>query len=99
MSAASNPDKTDRNSTTGLSLVVLFIAIGITLAIVIYPHLLANSQQKADQFAAMLMFWSMSAGYVRGVGFIPRNKILRWLLGGTACFVALALAIIRINLV
>ena len=82
-----------------LSLTALLIAIGITLAVVIYPHLLADSQQKADHPAAMLMFWSMSAGYVRGVGFVPHNSILRWLLGSPACLLALTLAVIRLSLI
>lgn len=82
-----------------ISLPVLLIAIAITLAIVIYPHLLSDSQQRADHTAAMLMFWSMSAGYVRGVGFIPRHAIPRWLLGGPACLITLALAVIRLYLI
>lgn len=82
-----------------ISLPMLLIAIGITLAIVIYPHLLSDSQQRADHPAAMLMFWSMSAGYVRGVGFIPRHTVPRWLLGGPACLITLALAVIRLYLI
>jgi len=34
----------------------------------------------------------MSAGIVRGVGFIPRARLWRWLFSTTACAVALALA-------
>jgi predicted membrane protein len=38
----------------------------------------------------MLVFWAMSAGFVRGVGFVPRHAAPRWLLSGWACALALA---------
>ncbi|MDP2066968.1 MAG: cyd operon YbgE family protein [Burkholderiaceae bacterium] len=35
----------------------------------------------------------MSAGFVRGVGFVPRVRIWRWLFSGWACAGAFALSI------
>lgn len=35
----------------------------------------------------------MSAGFVRGVGFIPRHWLPRWLLGAPAAWSALVLAV------
>ena len=47
---------------------------------------------KADHAAATLALWSMSAGYIRGVGFVPRNRLLRVLFSTAACLVCLALS-------
>ena len=35
--------------------------------------------------------WTMSAGFVRGVGFVPRNRYARALLSGWATLLALLL--------
>jgi predicted membrane protein len=40
----------------------------------------------------MALFWAMSAGFIRGVGFVPRARVWRWLFSGWACAAALALA-------
>lgn len=50
---------------------------------------------RIDYPLALLGFWAMSAGFVRGVGFVPLAVPWRWLLGGWACFLALGLAILR----
>ena len=38
-----------------------------------------------------MLFWAMSAGFVRGVGFIPKSLAPRWLLSGWGYLVALVL--------
>jgi predicted membrane protein len=40
----------------------------------------------------MALFWAMSSGFVRGVGFVPRARVWRWLFSGWTCAAALALA-------
>jgi len=40
----------------------------------------------------MLLLWAMSAGLVRGVGFVPRAWPWRVLVSGPACTLALGLA-------
>ncbi len=35
--------------------------------------LFARPDGRADHIVAMLAFWAMGAGFVRGVGFIPRH--------------------------
>lgn len=40
----------------------------------------------------MALFMAMSAGFVRGVGFIPAAPLWRWLFSGWACLLALLLA-------
>ena len=73
----------------GLSLAVaLLIMLGGTL----YPPLLADAQGRADHGLALALFWAMSAGFVRGVGFVPRRPLARWLFSGWACAAALLLA-------
>lgn len=69
----------------------LTIGIVLTLVLSLYPFALAVAG-KADHAAATLAFWSMSAGYIRGVGFVPRHRVPRWLFSGTACYAALAAA-------
>jgi predicted membrane protein len=70
----------------------LGVALLIMLAGVLYPPLMADATGKADHTLAMALFWAMSAGFVRGVGFIPRLIIWRCFFSAPACFLALALA-------
>lgn len=59
----------------------------------IYPLVMANAAGRADHALAALLFWAMSAGFVRGVGFVPHAVVLRWLFSGWACLAALAMAV------
>ena len=68
--------------------VALLIMVGGTL----YPPLMADAAGKADHNLAMALFWAMSAGFVRGVGFVPRRRIWRVIFSGWACAGALLLA-------
>lgn len=70
----------------------LLAALVIMLAGSVYPLLFANAAGKADHNLAMALFWSMSAGLVRGVGFVPRLVLWRWLFSGWACAAGLVLA-------
>ncbi|MCO5399892.1 cyd operon YbgE family protein [Ralstonia soli] len=65
---------------------LLVMAVGT-----VYPYIAANRDGQADHGLAMLLFWAMSAGLVRGVGFIPRHKLWRVLFSGAACALALVL--------
>ncbi|AOY90782.1 hypothetical protein BKK79_02355 [Cupriavidus sp. USMAA2-4] len=67
----------------------LLLMVGGTL----YPPALSNAAGQADHGFASLMFWAMSAGFVRGVGFVPRFWPWRWLFSGWACALALVLAV------
>ena len=77
----------------GLAILPLTIGIVITLGLTIYPLAMANAEGKADHLAATLALWAMSAGFVRGVGFVPRNHGLRLVFSTSACVLALALSI------
>ena len=68
----------------------LLIMVGGTL----YPPLMADAAGKADHNLAMALFWAMSAGFVRGVGFVPRRWVWRTVFSGWSCAAALLLAIV-----
>jgi predicted membrane protein len=64
----------------------------IMVAGTLYPPLMADATGRADHHLAMALFWAMSAGFVRGVGFVPQRLVWRLLFSGWACSAALALA-------
>ena len=64
----------------------------LMLAGTAYPFVFARADGRADHGLALLVFWAMSAGFVRGVGFIPRHRAWRLLFCGWSCLAALVLA-------
>ena len=70
----------------------------VMLASTAYPLVFARADGHADHGLALLLFWAMSAGFVRGVGFIPRHRAWRVLFSGWACLAALALAALSVGL-
>jgi len=70
----------------------LTAALLIMVASTLDPRLLARPGGAADHLLAGFLFLAMSAGFVRGVGFIPRGRPWRWLFSGWACALGLALA-------
>lgn len=87
MSSAARPAETARVHWASLSVALLIMLVGS-----VYPLLFADAQGRADHGLAMALFWAMSAGMVRGVGFVPRHGLWRGLFSGWACALALALA-------
>jgi len=85
----------DTGNSGGLSWPPLLLAIVLTLLLTVYPQLLTR-EGHADHLAAMLLMWAMSAGFVRGTGFIPRHRLPRWLLSGLSAFLALAAGLIAL---
>lgn len=65
----------------------------IMVACTLYPPLLADDVGRADHGLAMTLFWAMSAGFVRGVGFVPRQRAWRVIFSGWSCAAALSLAL------
>lgn len=82
--------------TAGIRLSPLLAAIAIMLGITAWPAALAGPQGGADHWAAMALFWAMSAGFVRGVGFVPERSVWRVLFSGTACLSGVLLAVARL---
>ena len=83
---------TDAPTRPGLHWPALWVALLIMGGGALYPPLMSDAAGRADHSLAMALFWAMSAGMVRGVGFVPRRRIWRWLFSGWACAVALGLA-------
>lgn len=79
---------------TRIAWLPLLIALGITVVVSIYPQA-ATVAGHADHPALMALFWSMTAGFVRGVGFVPVNPVGRWLCSATACYVGFVLFVLR----
>jgi predicted membrane protein len=63
----------------------LALAVLLMVAGTLYPPLMTDRAGHADHVLAGLFLWATSAGFVRGVGFVPRLALLRWLLSGWAC--------------
>lgn len=80
----------------GIALLPLLAAITIMLLLSVRPDVLANAQGRADHGAAMFACWAMAAGFVRGVGFVPRFWLWRWAFSAWACALGVALAIWRV---
>jgi len=70
------------------------LAVGLLIMVAgtLYPPLMADAAGRADHNLAMALFWAMSAGFVRGVGFVPRAWVWRVAFSGWACAAALLLA-------
>lgn len=83
-----------RRAAPGIQLPSLLVALVIMLGGTAYPWVMANPSGKADHALATLLFWSMSAGFVRGMGFVPHSISLRWLFSGWACLLSFALAVV-----
>ena len=77
---------------------LLSLATGIVLALLltVFPQLAMTRWGVADHVAALLLLWSMSAGFVSGVGFVPRHRLPRLLLSSQACLGALVLGLLRV---
>ena len=79
-----------------IRLLPLLTAIAVMLGITAWPGALAGPDGAADHWAAMALFWAMSAGFVSGVGFRPHNRIARYLFSPLACLAGIALAAWRV---
>lgn len=71
----------------------LLTGLALMLGGTFYPQAMSDAAGRADHGIAMLFFWAMSAGFIRGVGFVPRFWLWRVLFSGWACAVALGLAV------
>jgi predicted membrane protein len=80
----------------GLSWLPLLVAMGIALGTTVYPMVAVDRAGQTDHALLLLLAWSMCAGFVRGVGFLPCSVWLRWLLSAPACWGALLLAAVRL---
>ena len=73
----------------------LLVAMAILLGVTLYPPFLAGRQGGADHGMLLSLCWAMSAGFVRGVGFVPRHRLAHMLLSGWAVLLALAIFLLQ----
>jgi len=86
------PAVTQPRQPPGTHLPSLAVALLIMVVGTLYPPLMADATGQADHPLALALFWAMSAGFVRGVGFVPRLWIWRLIFSGWSCAAALLLA-------
>ena len=70
----------------------LVLALAVMLGVTAYPLVLMRANGAANEPMAMALFWAMSAGFVRGVGFIPRARVWQLVFSGWSCLAGLLLA-------
>lgn len=67
--------------------VSLFAALGLMLLVTLLPRGLTQADGTAiGHGVLMLIMWGLSAGFVHGAGFVPRNGVVRALLGPIAAW-------------
>lgn len=71
----------------------LILGLGIMVVISIYPLAFANKFGKVNHTALMFLMWSMMAGIIHGVGFIPKNKTLQFSFSGFTAFIVFIFAV------
>lgn len=76
----------------GLHLPCLLVAVLIMLAATLYPLAMTHADAQPSHGLALALFMAMSAGFVRGVGFIPVGPLWRVLFSGHGCIAWLAVA-------
>lgn len=78
---------------TKMSWSSLILGLGIMIILSIYPTIFADKAGKVNHSALMILMWAMMAGIVRGVGFVPQNKILKVIFSKYAAYLTLVIAI------
>ena len=94
--AASEQPTAEQVAPVPVHLPTLFVGIAIMMIGTAFPFVMSDATGRADHGIAMALLWAMAAGFVRGVGFIPRHRVWRVLFSGWACVIALTLyAVLR----
>ena len=70
----------------------LLAALAIMLFGTIYPLALARSNGSVDHGFLVALLWAISAGLVRGVGFVPRALGWKLFFSGWSCGAGLLMA-------
>jgi predicted membrane protein len=70
-------------------------AITLMLLITLLPRGLTSADGSAISHGLLsLIMWGMSAGFVYGIGFVPRNRVLRVVLGPVVAWMGMGAALI-----
>lgn len=68
----------------------LLVAGAFCLGLVLFPQLVIEQGRPPHHGLLLLGLWGMAAGFVHGVGFVPRNRLLRAALGPLAAWPLIA---------
>lgn len=90
--AIADAPRPDGQPAPGLHGPSLLVGVVLMVVLTVYPPLLTTADGKADHTLASVLLFAMCAGLVRGVGFVPRQRVWRWLFSGWAWGAALLLA-------
>jgi len=93
VNSSNDPSQTDQQPESSFNWLLLLTAIAIMVIASTVPTVFSDRHGNASHTIAMFLFWAMSAGFIRGVGFIPYTRIFRWIFSTWACYLALSLAI------
>jgi predicted membrane protein len=75
--------------------VSLSAALGLMFLVTLLPRgLTAADGSPINHGILTLVMWGLSAGFVHGVGFVPRNRVLRVLLGPLVAWLWMGLGLI-----
>ena len=75
--------------------VSLGAAITLMLFVTLLPRGLTTPDGSAISHGVLtLIMWGMSAGFVHGIGFVPRNRVVRGLLGPVVAWMGMGAALI-----
>ncbi|MEZ5525777.1 MAG: cyd operon YbgE family protein [Pseudomonadales bacterium] len=69
------------------------MALALSGLLFVAPQVVAQTDAEINHLKLMLAMWGISAGFVHGVGFIPRMRLWRLLLGPLAAWTLMGLSI------
>jgi len=73
----------------------LATALALMILVTLLPRALtATDGSPISHGVLMLIMWGMSAGFVHGVGFVPRNNVLRVMLGPVIAWLWMGVALL-----
>lgn len=68
-------------------------ALALMALMTVYPRGLTRDGVAIDHALLTLIMWGLSAGFVHGVGFVPRHPVLRVLLGPIVAWLLMGLGL------
>jgi predicted membrane protein len=72
----------------------LAVALAISFPVLVWPKLVVTANGSVDHGWLILLMWGIAAGFVHGVGFVPRNRLLRVALGPVVAWGVSLLAVV-----
>jgi len=82
----------------GLALRLLSITAALLLSgiVLFYPRLIAEQSHEVSHGALSLLMWGVAAGFVHGIGFVPRATLWRLVFHPFTGWILMTLGAIRL---